>query len=735
MGIHDNNMTFTPIAPLNFEALLTPEPSTCTTVPLAPAQCGSYNQKTIQELFTLDYGRMNATLGTELPLTNFQNQTTIPLGYVDPATEIIRQGDTQLWKITHNGVDTHFIHFHLFNVQVVNRVGWDGSVRQPDANELGWKDTVRMNPLEDIMVALQPITPTTPWPVPNSVRLNDITGQTMNFANLNPFNNGPLPTSDKDTNFGWEYVWHCHILGHEENDMMRPILWQVPPRDPTNLAAVLNGAGADVSFVDGSASETGFTVQRDVNPNFTAPTTIAVGPSPSLNAVGEGVDYGSTITIHDPGPLTFGSTYYYRIQAVDNGFTGASEQSYNSTSAVVSNWVGPLTFVAAVTTNMTITAPAINYGQDGIVTVNVLATGGAVPTGNVTLTVDGGAATAAALANGSAIFTITKPTAGSHALVASYAAQDGFSASSATGTLIVNRLAASVTPNAATKVFGAPDPVLSGTLSGFLAADGVTATYTRTLGEAVGTYTISATLAPAGVLANYNITSNTAAFTITSGGPALGLSPLSLTFSSPLNVTSASQPVLVSNTGTGALILTSINFGGASPGRFGQTNNCPIRGAGLAAGTSCTVNVVFTPNSTATRTATLRVNVSAPAVSGTVSLTGTTVLPTVSVSPAAVPFGPQPINTTSVAQTVTFTNTGTVPVVISGISLGGANPARFAIANNACPIGGTGVAVGGSCTVSVTFTPTRRVNSSATLTFRDNASPGFQVVTLTGSGQ
>jgi hypothetical protein len=47
-----------------------------------------------------------------------------------------------------------------------------------------------------------------------------------------------------------------------------------------------------------------------------------------------------------------------------------------------------------------------------------------------------------------------------------------------------------------------------------LAADGVTAVYTRTAGETVGTYTISATLSPAGVLGNYNITYNTAAFTI-----------------------------------------------------------------------------------------------------------------------------------------------------------------------------------------------------------------------------
>lgn len=75
-----------------------------------------------------------------------------------------------------------------------------------------------MNPLEDIIVALQPITPQLPWPIPNSVRLNDVTGMAT-FTNLNPFSNGGAATIDGPTNFGWEYVWHCHILGHEENDM------------------------------------------------------------------------------------------------------------------------------------------------------------------------------------------------------------------------------------------------------------------------------------------------------------------------------------------------------------------------------------------------------------------------------------------------------------------------------------------------------------------------------------
>ncbi len=44
--------------------------------------------KAIQELFELNYGRMNATLGVELPFTNFNTQTTIPYGYIDPVTEI-----------------------------------------------------------------------------------------------------------------------------------------------------------------------------------------------------------------------------------------------------------------------------------------------------------------------------------------------------------------------------------------------------------------------------------------------------------------------------------------------------------------------------------------------------------------------------------------------------------------------------------------------------------------------
>ncbi len=96
---------------------------------------------------------MNALLSYEIPNTNGTIQTTIIQAYVDPPNEIMAPSlastpigsatdGTQLWKWTHNGVDTHAVHFHLFNVQIINRVGWDGAIKPPDDNELGWKDTV-----------------------------------------------------------------------------------------------------------------------------------------------------------------------------------------------------------------------------------------------------------------------------------------------------------------------------------------------------------------------------------------------------------------------------------------------------------------------------------------------------------------------------------------------------------------------------------------------------------------
>jgi hypothetical protein len=135
-------------------------------------------QDEMGEAFDREYGRMSGFLGVETPNAQAGLQNMILTPYSSPPTEILdgvelppgveaepitsADDGTQIWKFTHNGVDTHPIHFHLFDVQLLNRVGWDGIIRKPHASELGWKDTVRISPLEDTIVAIRPIIPPIP---------------------------------------------------------------------------------------------------------------------------------------------------------------------------------------------------------------------------------------------------------------------------------------------------------------------------------------------------------------------------------------------------------------------------------------------------------------------------------------------------------------------------------------------------------------------------------------------
>ena len=179
-----------------------------------------------------DYGRMAAKLGLSVVPPSAATANFNLQNYVDPPTEFVRPGEIQIWKINHNGVDAHPIHFHLFDVQILNRVAWDGNNRPTEPNELGWKDTVRMHPLQDIIVALRPVKPRVPFGVPNSYRPLNPTmpiGSEEGFSQLDPVDGGNLvpPQTNKFFNFGHEYVWHCHILSHEENDMMRSVVLRV----------------------------------------------------------------------------------------------------------------------------------------------------------------------------------------------------------------------------------------------------------------------------------------------------------------------------------------------------------------------------------------------------------------------------------------------------------------------------------------------------------------------------
>jgi len=231
-GVYENNPTFPATWPnwglsritdtsLSFERV---DGSIVSDYPIKPKAIQDEMGETFDE-----FGRMSANLGLELAFTHAGIQTFVLQNFVDPPTEIVAQDQVQIWKITQNGVDTHPVHFHFFEVQLLNRVGWDGFIYLPDPNELGWKDTVRIHPLEDTIVALRPARMFYPFTVPESIRpLNPAypMGSTAGFTQLDPVTGQPAdpPVVNVMHNFGHEYLWHCHILSHEEHDMMRPIV-------------------------------------------------------------------------------------------------------------------------------------------------------------------------------------------------------------------------------------------------------------------------------------------------------------------------------------------------------------------------------------------------------------------------------------------------------------------------------------------------------------------------------
>jgi FtsP/CotA-like multicopper oxidase with cupredoxin domain len=218
--------------------------------------------KAEQELFD-NHGRYNSTGGVELPLTNNVIQTTVPLNYIDSATEILEDGIPQIWKLVDNGLWSNSIHFSMADVQLINRVGWDGTVKAPANNELGWKDTLRLNPLEDVIVAVRVKRPNIPFGLPRISRPQDPSkvvgvgaapaGQVAGpgFASGLGFTNGvgvtPLPSlTNVVADYDNEFFWGSAILGHAENDLTRPVVFKPTVTVPDAPSKLSDPSGSGV---------------------------------------------------------------------------------------------------------------------------------------------------------------------------------------------------------------------------------------------------------------------------------------------------------------------------------------------------------------------------------------------------------------------------------------------------------------------------------------------------------
>jgi spore coat protein A len=115
------------------------------------------------------------------------------LSWDAPITENPKLGTSEIWRFINLTPDTHPMHVHLVQFQVLDKQPFDvnlykttgnlvftGPAELPDPNEAGWKDTIRSNP-------------------------EYVTRIIAKFD-------------------GWagRYVWHCHIIDHEDYEMMRP---------------------------------------------------------------------------------------------------------------------------------------------------------------------------------------------------------------------------------------------------------------------------------------------------------------------------------------------------------------------------------------------------------------------------------------------------------------------------------------------------------------------------------
>jgi hypothetical protein len=524
---------------------------------------------------------------------------------------------------------------------------------------------------------------------------------------------------------------------------------------PTGVTFVNNGSGT--ATISGTATVGGvfnitITAANGVTPNavqsFTltvnqAPTftnansaTFLVGtpgsftvstsafPIPSLTETG-GLPAGVAFVSNGNGTGTLAGTPtasgVYTITLSASSSSGVSTQAFtlivNQTPSITS--VNSATLLVGSASSFSVTSvgfPAASLTETGTLP------------GGLTFTNNGnGTATLAGTPSASGVFSVSLTATNSVG-----AATQGF-------TLTVDQTPAFGSANSATFQAGAansftvaaagfPTPALVGT--GALPA-GV-----MFIDNHNGTGTLSGTPTASG---SFNITltaSNTVgavtqsfALTVTGVVSQVSISPASINFGDVYLLSLQSKKVTIQNVGASAISMgkPSISFGlGTDKDYFTLANSC---GTSLAAGSSCTVTVVYLADDVETSSATLNITDGAAGSPQQVSLTANVINPIAGFNRLVLNFGTLKVGT-SATKAVTLTNIGTTALNITAISVTGANVADFT-ATPTCP---TSLAPKASCTISVKFAPGAKGDRSAGLTFTDNARTHTQIIPLVGEG-
>jgi len=208
------------------------------------------------------------------------------------------------------------------------------------------------------------------------------------------------------------------------------------------------------------------------------------------------------------------------------------------------------------------------------------------------------------------------------------------------------------------------------------------------------------------------------------GSPGASLSASAINFGSVASGSTQSLSVSLTNSGSGVLSITAISLSGSPV--FSESNTC---GASLAVGSTCVITLTFAPTASSSYAATLSLIDSAGTSEQQVPITGSgSGGPIGTLSASSVYFSPV-LSGASYPQSVTFSNTGTSSLTLSGISLSGTNSTDFNLTTTC----GTTLAVGHSCMLSIVFTPGAAGVRTATLTIVDNGVDSPHAVSLSGT--
>jgi hypothetical protein len=222
--------------------------------------------------------------------------------------------------------------------------------------------------------------------------------------------------------------------------------------------------------------------------------------------------------------------------------------------------------------------------------------------------------------------------------------------------------------------------------------------------------------------------------------PTGTLAPSPLSFTGLVNASSPAQTVTFTNTTGLPFTLAAPTITGANPNRFaivGAGTTCTAN-ATIAAGGTCTIAVVFTPNNTTPRTATLNVIAAGNIAVATDALTGTGTVGVLGLAPNPLALTTQPRTTATKNGVVTVSNSGTGPLTITAFQLQAATAqtaGTFSVlATSTCQPGTVVAPLNGSCVFNVRYTPTTTANNSTTLTVTvTGASTGGGSVTVNGN--